>query len=258
MKHLMTCLNRTQTRRMTAPNCNDQDEILKICVLEWGQVVNCDASSPQGIERIRKLHLVERNIPNLVIDSSRVFEALSVFTRNNRGRLFVVLRDPVERAVSKYYYTKIATWERNYHPEVQNMTMKDFAHSRYCYENWVTRRLVHKMSPNVAVTEDDLVVAKEILRQKALILLTKDMTEAGLRVTRYFGWPLTEYQRWCINKFAVDEPVNVNPHPVPPPESDDYQAIRSRNYLDVQLYEFALQLYDAQGVMLQQGVFQNS
>mmetsp|Transcript_3861 Transcript_3861/g.6592 ORF Transcript_3861/g.6592 Transcript_3861/m.6592 type:complete len:262 (-) Transcript_3861:158-943(-) len=252
MKHVMTCLNRTQTRRMDAPNCNDKDDALKICVLEWGRVVNCDASSLEGIERTRNLRLVQRNIPNLVVDTSRIYEALSVFTGRHRGRLFMVLRDPVERAISKYHYIKIATWERNYRPEVQNMTMTEFAQSRYCYGNWVTRRLVHKMRPDEELTRQDLAIAKEILRQKALILLTTDLAQGAHRLVRYFGWPMIGHmEQACVNKFAVEEPVNVNPHPpLPPPESEDYQAIRARNLLDVELYEYALRLYEAQGALL--------
>ena len=252
MKHLMTCLNRTQTRRIDVPNCNDQESTLKICVLEWGTIVNCDASSPEGIERTSRLHLVERAVPNLVIDTSRVYEATSVFTPNHRGRLFVVLRDPVERAVSKFYYTKIATWERNYKPEMANMTMLEFADSRYNYNNWVTRRLVHKMRPDQEITEQDLSVAKEILRQKALILLTRNLTEGVQRLVQYFGWSVTPYQQSCVNKFAVEEPVNSNPHPVPSPDSEGYQAIRAHNLFDVRLYEYAQELYEAQGKFLQQ------
>ena len=258
LKHLMVCLERVQTRRMTLPTCNDDEDTIHTCKLEWGTVVNADASSPEGIERINKLGLLREHIPNLVIDTSRVFEALSILSKERRGRLFIVMRDPVERAISKYYYTKIATWERNWHPEIVNMTMIEFANSRYCYDNWVTRRLVNKMTPGTLLTPEDLAIAKEILRQKALILLTNDMSQSSDRMVKYFGWPTTEYQQWCINKFAVDEPINTNPHPIPDQNSPEWQAIRTKNFFDVELYAYALQLFDAQGRLVEELVSMES
>jgi hypothetical protein len=254
LKHLMVCLDRVQTRRMTLPDCNDDEENLHTCKLEWGTVVNADASSSGGIARINKLGLLRDHIPNLVIDTSRVFEALSILNPERRGRFFVAMRDPVERAVSKYYYTKIATWERNWHPDIVNMTMLEFTESRYCYDNWITRRLVNKMEPGLDLTPEDLAIAKEILRQKALILLTNDMTQSSVRLVKYFGWPTSEYQQWCMNKFAVEEPINTNPHPVPDRNSREWQAIREKNIFDVQLYDYALQLFEAQSALIMQMV----
>jgi len=249
-KHVMTCLGRTQTRRMTQPDCNDNEKILHVCELEFGKVVNADASSPPGIDRLRKLGLVDQNIPDLVIDTSRVFEALSILNQRHKGRLFVILRDPVERAISKYYYTRIATWERNYKPEIANMTIQEYATSKFSFGNWIVRRLVHKMDPRYEVTRADLSLAKEVLRQKALILLTDRMEDAGIRMMQYFGWPFSGYQRWCINKFAVEEPINQNPHPIPARDSPEWAALRDQNILDVELYDYAVELYNLQGNFL--------
>ena len=252
LKHIMVCLDRVQTRRMNLPECNEDENSIHTCKLEWGTVVNVDASSPGGIARINKLGLLKEKIPNLVIDTSRVFEALSILSKERRGRLFVVMRDPVERAISKFYYTKIATWERNWRPDVVNMTMIEFADSRYCYDNWITRRLVHKMAPGSELTLEDLAIAKEILRQKALILLTNDMIQSSDRIVKYFGWSTSEYQQWCINKFAVEEPINSNPHPTQDRNSAEWHAIRQKNIFDVALYDYGLQLFEAQGRLIDQ------
>lgn len=116
MKHIMTCLNMTQTRRSSTADCNDKDEKLHVCQQNFGQTVNADASSPAGIERIKRLELAKQNIPNLVIDTSRFYEALRILTPEKRGRMFVMFRNPIERAISKYHYNRVATWERNYKP----------------------------------------------------------------------------------------------------------------------------------------------
>jgi len=250
MKHILACMDRVLSRRMNDKDCSDKEADLHVCNYEFGSVVNADTSSPQGIERASKLGLTEKNFPNLVINTSRVFEALSIFNGQYRGKLFMILRHPIERAVSKYFYTKIATWERNYKPWVQNMTMAEFADSSYCYDNWITRRLVHKMKPHETLTYEDLAVAKEILRQKALILLTKDMSQAAKRLARYFGWNYDDRQGQCVNKYAVEQPVNSNPHPLPPQDSPDWKAMEQKNLFDLELYAYADQLYQEQGALL--------
>jgi hypothetical protein len=251
MKHMLQCMGLAQTRRGSDPACNDKADYIHVCPLVWGTAVNADASSPQGIERIKRLGLFNLNATNLVVTTSRVYEALSIFNPQHRGRLFVMLRDPVERAISKFYYTQVATWERNYKPELANMTLVEYSLSHHCYDNWMTRRLIHEMDPQYKVTEGDLRLAKEILRQKALLLLTSNMDQSAFRMNQYFGWSTTGDQRFCIEQYSHREHVNKNPHPVPSKDSPEWAAIRDKNLLDVELYRYALSLYhDQQGPFL--------
>lgn len=252
MKHMLQCMGLAQTRRGSSdPACSDKADYIHVCPLVWGAAVNADASSPAGIERIKRLGMFDLNVTNLVVTSSRVYEALEIFTPQHRGRLFVMMRDPVERAISKYYYTQIATWERNYKPEMGNMTIIEYTESRHCYDNWMTRRLIHKMNPGFKLTQGDLRLAKEILRQKALVLLTSGMDQSAFRMAQYFGWDMSGDQRWCIEKYSHREPVNQNPHPLPSKDSPEWAAIRDKNLLDVDLYRYALSLYhDQQGKFL--------
>jgi Sulfotransferase family len=246
MKHIFMCLGLTQTRRGNVNGCSDQADHLEVCSSQWGKSVNADASSPEGIERIQKLGLLDMNIPNLVVTSSRFYEALSIFSPNRRGRLFLLLRDPVERAVSKYYYSRIATWERNYNPLIANMTMLEYANSRYYFDNWVTRRLIHKMNPLESITDADLRLAKEIVKQKAFILLTELFEPSIYRMFQYFGWGLTAKNHWCGIKYAKVDPINQNPHPVPEIRSPEWLAFRYRNFIDFQLYQYTADLYHFQ------------
>ena len=253
MKHMITCMGLTQTRRGSAENCNDQANYIHVCPLVWGTAVNADASSPLGIERIKRLGLLDLNVPKLVVTTSRFYEALNILTPQHRGRLFVILRDPVERAISKYYYTKFATWERNYNPAIANMTLMEYAQSKHCYDNWVTRRLIHKMNPDAVLTAGDLRLAKEILKQKALILLTDNLAQSSHRMAQYFGWEMDGNERWCVDKYARTEPVNQNPHPIPHKDSPEWASIRDKNQLDVELYRYAMSIYhDQQGPFLSQ------
>ena len=251
MKHMLLCMGLTQTRRGSSEGCDDKDDSLHACPLVWGTVVNADASSPEGIARIKKLRIFDLNLPNLVITTSRVYEALSIFTPQHRGRLFLIFRDPVERAISKYYYGQVATWERNYNPAVANMTLIEFAQSRFCHDNWITRRLIHKMNPLLTITPGDLRLAKEILRQKALILLLSDLEQSSYRMVQYFGWGMTSNQHGCGHRYSNVEVINNNPHPMPSKDSPEWAAIREKNLMDIELYRYASELYhDHQGPFL--------
>jgi hypothetical protein len=108
------------------------------------------------------------------------------------------------------------------------------------------------MEPGSDLIPEDLAIAKEILRQKALILLTNDMAQSSVRLVKYFNWPTSEYQLWCMNKFAVEEPINTNPHPVLDRNSIEWRALERKNSFDVELYDYALQLFEAQGTLILQ------
>lgn len=272
MKHIFTCLRKVQTRRMNDPNiCTDQEPILKICHLPFGtenlgsRVINADISSINGIERALDLGLTTTGTfrssvectsdhddgcvdEEFIVDTSRIYDALKVFTPSRRARLFMLLRHPVERAISKYFYIKVATWERNYKPQVQNMTLLEYADSKLCYNNWVTRRLVNKMEG--VLTVDDLKIAKEILRRKTLVLLLEDMDGAVERLRSFFGWntePLDQEQQNCLKDFTHDNPINVNNNKgnvlAGGPE---WKAIKEKNLMDIELFFYAKELYQLQ------------
>ena len=266
MKHILYCMGRAQTRRVSSQECMDTDSELRTCRQDFGfgmskNVINVDASSVPGIRRAAELRLANMTFPDLdrdgkefVVATSRVNEAMAILTPERRGRLFALFRHPVDRAVSKYHYIKIATWERNYRPELANLTLAEFATSRYCYNNWVTRRLVHKMTGELVA--EDLEAAKDVLRKKILVLLTNDIPGAADRVRRYFGWDsldLTVEQENCLQTHIYDEPMNANPHPPLDSNSAEWDAIRSRNLYDIELMSLAQELYEQQGKMLASG-----
>jgi len=276
MKHIFTCLKKIQTRRMNDPNiCTDQEAMLKVCHLSFGtkdlgsRVINVDMSSIDGIQRAMELGLATEgrinNLPNctsysegscveetFIVDTSRVFDALKVFTNSRRPRLFMIFRHPIERALSKYFYIKVATWERNYKPQVANMSLIEYANSNYCYNNWVTRRLVNKMEGSLTLA--DLEFAKKILRDKTLILLLEDMQGAVERLRYFFGWntePLDDEQQYCLKQFSYEDPINVNTKKDHVEVGgEEWEVIKLKNLMDLALMDYAKELYEIQGKMI--------
>jgi len=278
MKHIFTCLRKVQTRRMNDPTiCTDQEPTLRICHVPFGtenlgsRVINADISSIKGIQRALDLGLTTTGKfrsplecssdhgvgcvdEEFIVDTSRIYDALTVFTPTRRARLFILLRHPVERAISKYFYIKIATWERNYKPEAKNMTLLEYADSGLCYNNWVTRRLVNKMQG--ILTDGDLEVAKGILKRKTLVLLLDDMDGSIKRMRSFFGWnteSLDPEQQNCLNEFTHDNPLNVNINKGNVlAGSQEWEAVKEKNLMDLELYIYAKELYQLQEQMVLQ------
>ncbi len=268
MKNIFSCLQKIQTGRSNREGvCEDSDTMLKVCELQFGslgrKVINVDASSFQGIQRGIDLGMTQKGSINGLIDasgneetfivvSSRFYDALSLFTPERQARLFLVLRHPVQRVISKYFYMKKATWERSYTESVSNMSLMEYASSKHCYSNWITRRLVNKMQGDL--NDYDLILAKEILRRKALILLLDDLPHSVERLRIYFGWQhevLSDDQKFCLNKFIKDEPANVNQDKeYVSPDSLEWNIIKEKNMMDIELMAFALQLYKEQGIKM--------
>ena len=173
---------------------------------------------------------------------------MTVFRSDRKAKLFVVFRDPIERVVSKYNYMKISTWEKTYNTEVAKMDLLTYANSKHCYSNWVTRRLVNKMEGTIS--DDDLELAKEILRRKSLVLLLDDMHEAIQRLRHYFGWDqetLTSEQENCLQSLT-DNPRNANDQKQTIEiGSPEWNIIRDRNLIDLQLMSYVTELYKEQG-----------
>ena len=261
MKHAFTCLNKIYTKRIDKPGtCTDKEPKLKVC---GNRKINADLSSAVGIQRAINLGLTSKgSIDGLdkshtdmglqeepfIISTSQVYAALPIFTSERNARLFILFRDPIERVISKYYYSKISTWEKTYNPEVANMDLLSYANSKHCYSNWVTRRLVNKMEGELS--DDDLELAKEILRRKALVLLIDDFQGSIERLRIYFGWDneiLSDEQQICL-KSLIENPMNANGQKRTVEKSSlEWNIIKEKNLIDLKLMSFVTDyLYDEQ------------
>lgn len=116
---------------------------LQIIPLENGnRYVNVDVTQPRGIEHAKDLGFGEANLADVVL-SSRLHEAASLFTPDNlhpnvvKGRCFALLRHPIRRAVSMFFYLRDATWEPTYSEVYKSMTVEEYAVSQYAEDNWM-------------------------------------------------------------------------------------------------------------------------
>jgi hypothetical protein len=211
-----------------------------------------DTSTPSGIQRAIEMNLVESGMADMVFtpylhESSQLFNN----TANHKGRAFGLFRHPVERAVSLFHYLKKATWEPTFSERLKKIqSVEDYAISEFAEDNWMVRFLTNKMT--TMVTRDDLEVAKEILRRKVIVGLVLDVRGAVERYMHYFGWSfndLTRDQQKCMNK-NLKSGSNKNAHKIVEEGTMGWRILRANNVLDLELYDYVLQLYEEQGQML--------
>ena len=239
-------------------------------ILDGSKYVNVELNTKEGILRASKLGLGQSRLADIIISPYLHNIASSVFTQQHPGRLFALFRHPVHRALGMYHYLSKASWDPMYSPEVKNMTIEEFAKSRYIENNWMTRFLIGKTKGKL--THADMLLAKKIVRYKVLVGLYDELETSMARFQLYFGWKGATKTRAdtakCRHEAISRGDKNVLRHPTiikeetafGSPQSIDshagqevvagnaaWKAIERHNLFDIELYAFAKKVYALQG-----------
>ena len=97
------CLKQTLASEVGVRDGHAQDEILQVLDFNGAKYVNVDTTSIEGLHRAAAMGLASSGYSD-VIASSYFAEVGMLFDLHHKGRPFVLLRDPIARAVSMYYY----------------------------------------------------------------------------------------------------------------------------------------------------------
>lgn len=225
--------------------------------------MNVDVSSIHGIKHAQGLHLVQSHIPQLIFtplfDESSEF----LFDEENKGIMFAMFRDPIERVISLFYYLQEATWEPTYNPELKNMTLLEYVNSPLVEANFVTRSLLNKFTGPLSPEELD--VAKEILRKKCIIGIVEEFEDsiaafdASLDLEPNFH-VYTEreekdesrrgYVKSCMKEVKGGKGSNKHSHSKVDVDSEEYKILERKNGWDVTLWKYIKELYEEQKVDL--------
>ena len=203
-------------------------------------------STLEGIERAKKLNLASSHKADVMI-SSRVFEASIIFTPLNHGRLFTIFRHPIERAVSLFYYTQDMIWRRGNVKDLMEISIEEYFKGGMGDDNWMTRFLAN--AKNKVLTDDDLDVAKEVLRRKCVVGLLSEKGESMTRFMKYFGWDKLvrgEKEQDCIDKMLDYAWPQKHRHEEVEEGSDIWDLIVQKNEYDLKLFDYAKTLFSAQ------------
>jgi hypothetical protein len=250
---------------------NYSEDTLAEFRLDGSRYVNVELNTKEGILRAARLGLADSHLADVIISPYIHNMASSIFTKQNPGRLFTIFRHPVDRALGMYHYLAKASWDPLYNPALLNMSISEFAKSKYIENNWMTRFLIGKTKGKL--THADMLLAKQILRYKVLVGLYEELDTSMARFQRYFGWKsVTKTQAdtaKCRSKAIARGDKNVLGHPTSIKDENAplasfqsnrsqtveevvvgnaaWKAIERHNLFDMELYAFAKRVYALQG-----------
>lgn len=279
-KRLYQCMGKTLAHRVGADPRFGHDEENEIVVFEphegkdW-KVVNVDTTIKPGILRARKLGLVQSHSTDLIFTMEPAFAGEQLYDEDNKGRFLALFRHPVDRASSLFFYLQKATWEKTYRPEWADMTVMEWANLKHLESNYMVRKLVGKKFGD-SVDEMDLIIAKELVRQRFIVGLMDEMVESIRRFNIVLGVDeSSDRSQQCMEEFGLIAPEDVTPaisavgdgsgeeskthaavkknsnqHPKFVQGDPEFDAIAARNPLDMVLYSYILQLFEDQKLII--------
>ena len=170
------------------------------------------------------------------------------------GRAFALFRHPIDRVASSFSYHQQES-SRLGQQEFTSMTLLDYAHSDLIERNWMVKTLINKV--NDSITPEDLEAAKEILRRKVLVGIFEIFDDSFARFMNYFQWTPNAQIRNCQLEQAQNNDYRPN-HSTLQPGSEEYELLKSANWADMELYEYAKVLFEEQSQlsMLTTGVME--
>jgi len=289
-KRVYECLGQTLANRLGAdPRFgHDQDEEIVIfhpfATEPEIKFVNVDTTTKAGVVRAARLGLVPSGKVDMIFSTDVNFATEHLFDPDHKGRILALFRNPVDRAVSKFYYLQTATWERTFKPEWQGMGIVEWATQHNIDENFLVKKIVGKKLQD-PVDVGDLVNAKEIIRRRFIVGLMVDMEESISRFNVILGLNFEDAKgKACKKQFfgakkdkkgdkkdkkgdkeekkgEVTADANAdngegegnpgaNPHPTLEEGSPEYNVIAERNALDMILYNYITLLYSEQKVVI--------
>lgn len=101
--------------------------------------LNVDLSTETGIRKAQAWNLTSSRKADIVISPLLHHATSLLFSNSQKARLFFVMRHPLERVVSLFYYLQNATHEPTYNPLFQHMTLQEYANSSWVESNFMVR-----------------------------------------------------------------------------------------------------------------------
>jgi len=231
---------------------HDHDAALQVVNVGAGHsYVNVDVSSSDGLLKAKQMGLIESGLADVVV-TSLVNEVGALFNPQMKVRMFALVRHPVERAASLFYFLQDVQWRapQTFNEHLANISIIDFYRNRMGESNWMVRYLTNQAT-KAYMDESDLKLAKEILRRKCLIGLTTEKDQSFARFEKFFGWRLGSDadQEYLNSKMQWDWSLK-HPHEEVQEGTELWKQIASHNQYDMELYEYARVLFAQQTVLL--------
>ena len=139
---MMHCIGMVGANEVGGTYASDNEPLQIIQVENGNRYVNVDVTQPEGIQHAQDMGFASSELADVVM-STRFHDVASLFiprpsdSNIARGRCFALMRHPIRRAISMFYYLRDATWEHTYSEIYKSMTIEDYSISQYAEDNWM-------------------------------------------------------------------------------------------------------------------------
>lgn len=195
---------------------------------------NTNILNNQEAQKFRELPVADRE-RNEVVMGHMAFGLHTCFSKPEEVSYFTLLRDPVKRVISHYYYI-LKRKTHHLHDIIvdRNYSLKDYVDSgvKANTENLQVRLLSDNIeAPHGTCTREMLEIAKSNLEKHfSVVGLTEYFDETVLLIQQYYGWKTPYYARDNVTGHGV-KPEHLDP--------ETLQTIQHYNQLDMELYLWA-------------------
>lgn len=218
------------------------------------QFLNVDLFTTEGLDRAGAMGLTQSRVSDMAYSPFLKHGAEVLFTPRQgqsfpevAGRLLVVFRDPIDRALNRYEVARLITGD-------DSMTLEKFAKDRIYSENNPLTRDLLGLGPSDTLGPAQISVAQELINQHVLVGLFERIEDTIMRYEQFFHWYVgganaeilrcheevwQSYQGgYRINPdYARNDPVGFN-------------LIAAEHTVDRQIVDYARALFDLQGRVL--------
>lgn len=232
------------------------DQNFKVLSSDGHLFVNVDLSSSQGIDRAGAMGLTQNRVSDLAYTPFLKEGAQKLFIPPSgqgfpevSGRLLIVFRDPIDRALNRYEATRILTGN-------DALTLTDYATNPIYSENNPLTRDLLGLGPKDALENEQIKAAQEVINQHVLVGLFDQIENSILRYEEFFRWymgganaaiSLCHEQVW--ESFQMGYRIGSNYATADPA---GYNMVAASHTVDKLLYNYAKALFDLQGNALRE------
>eukprot|EP00569_Conticribra_weissflogii_P019015 CAMPEP_0171448150 /NCGR_PEP_ID=MMETSP0881-20121228/39471_1 /TAXON_ID=67004 /ORGANISM="Thalassiosira weissflogii, Strain CCMP1336" /LENGTH=344 /DNA_ID=CAMNT_0011972577 /DNA_START=10 /DNA_END=1041 /DNA_ORIENTATION=+ len=246
LKRLYKCFGVSIAEKFGAHVQHHQNDTEIISFTPWPKYsrttyINVDVSNKEGILHARDLGLVPSEKANIIITPLPEFALGTLFDESHKGRFLMLVRHPIERLVSLFYYLQVATWEKTYRPSWKNATLLQWSksHSKI-WKNFLVKKIIGKDD----FTEDEFLEMMETVRKYFVVGLMDEMEESVKRFNAVMKLNVnnnTAFEECMVEFFGntdgSSEKKNSNEHPKVLEGSPEWDVLAELNSYDMRLYE---------------------